>query len=183
MLILAAVTDQGMPGCSPILQPKGMLCPRLRIWETTKEPTRMQTHEGLFTTSSLDPSVPDTAEQGLGPRGGFQLTFKDWSRGPPEGVEQFLKFCLHFDMGPSRALSSVLILIGASCPRPGLSSYANVGLSKTLSCKLLVFCCNWSNGNFSSSLQGRGMAGRVLTLDLKWNGLNFLGLHASRLPI
>ena len=42
-------------------------------------------------------------------------------------------------MGPSRALSSVLILIGASRPRPGLSSYANVGLSKTLSCKLFFF--------------------------------------------
>ena len=45
-----------------------MLCPRLRIRETTKEPTPMQTHEGLFTSSSLGPSIPDTAEQGLGPR-------------------------------------------------------------------------------------------------------------------
>ena len=34
-----------------------------------------------------------------------------WSRGPPEGVEGFLKFCLHSDMGLSRALSSVPILI------------------------------------------------------------------------
>ena len=79
----------------------------------------MQTHEGLFTSSSLGPSVPDTAEQGLGPGGGFQLSFKDWSRGPPEGLEQFLKSCLHFDMGTSWALSSVLILIGASCPGLG----------------------------------------------------------------
>ena len=44
----------------------------------------MQTHEGLFTSSSLGPSVPDAAEQGLGPRGGFQLSFKGWSREPPE---------------------------------------------------------------------------------------------------
>ena len=40
-----------------------VLCPRLRIRETTKEPTPMQTHEGLFTSSSLGPSIPDTAEQ------------------------------------------------------------------------------------------------------------------------
>ena len=64
----------------------------------------------------MGPSVPDTAEQGLGPRGGFQLSFKDWSRGPREGVEQFLKFCLHFDMGPSRALNSGLILIEGFLP-------------------------------------------------------------------
>ena len=75
----------------------------------------MQTHEGLFTSSSLGPSVPDTAEH-LGPRGGFQLSFKGWSRGPPEGLEQFLKFCLHSDMGLSRALSSVLILIWGFLP-------------------------------------------------------------------
>ena len=72
----------------------------------------MQTHEGLFASSSLGSSVlPDTAERGLGPRGGFQLSFMGWSRGPPEGEEEFLKFCLHSDMGLSRALSSVLILI------------------------------------------------------------------------
>ena len=46
-----------------------VLCPRLRIQETTKEPTPMQTHEGLFTSSSMGPNIPDTAEQGLGPRG------------------------------------------------------------------------------------------------------------------
>ena len=67
----------------------------------------------------------DTAEQGLGPRGGFQLSFKDGSRGSSEGLEEFLKFCLHFDMGLSRALSSVLILIGASCPWLGLCSHSN----------------------------------------------------------
>ena len=34
----------------------------------------MQTHEGLFTSSSLGPSIPDTAEQGLGP--GLELVNK-----------------------------------------------------------------------------------------------------------
>ena len=87
----------------------------------------MQTHEGLFTSLSLGPSIPDTAEEGLGPRGGFQLSFKGWSLGPPEGVEQFLKFCLHSDMGPSSALRSVLI--EASCPWTGLSFYSIVGLA------------------------------------------------------
>ena len=100
-----------------------------------EKPTLKQTHEGLFTSSSLCPSIPDSAEQGLRPRGEFLLRFKGLSRGPPEGLEQFLKFCVHFDMGPSRALSSVLILIGASCPWPGLSFDSIVGLSRTLSCK------------------------------------------------
>ena len=45
-----------------------LLCPRLRIRETTKEPTPMQVHEGLFTSLSLGPSILHTAEQGLGPR-------------------------------------------------------------------------------------------------------------------
>ena len=62
-----------------------VLCPRLRIRETTKEPTVMQAHEGLLTSSSLDPSIPDTEEQGLGPQGGFQLSFMGCSRGPLEG--------------------------------------------------------------------------------------------------
>ena len=48
-----------------------LLCPWLRIWETTKKPIPMQTHEGLFTSLILCPSIPNTAEQGLGPRGGF----------------------------------------------------------------------------------------------------------------
>ena len=48
-----------------------LFCPRLRIRETTEKPTPMQAHEGLFTSSSLCPSTPDIAEQGLGPRGGF----------------------------------------------------------------------------------------------------------------
>ena len=80
----------------------------------------MQTHEGLFTSSILCPSIPDIADRGLGPEVGFSLVLRA-GLGPPEGLEQFLKFCLHFGMGPLRALSSVLILIGASCPWPGLS--------------------------------------------------------------
>ena len=83
-------------------------------------------------------------------------------------------------MGPSKALSSVLIPIGDSCPWPGLSSYAHVGLSRILTCKLLFFSCKWSNVNFRSSSQGPGMAGRVLRLNLKWNALIFL---ASTHPI
>ena len=55
------------------------------------------------------------------------FAFKGLSRGPPKGLEQFLKLCLHFDMGPSRALRSVLI--GASCPWTGLSFYSIVGLA------------------------------------------------------
>ena len=43
------------------------VCPRLGISETTEKPTPMQTHEGLFTSSSLCPSTPDITEQGLGP--------------------------------------------------------------------------------------------------------------------
>ena len=62
--------------------------------------------------------------------------------GPPEGLEQFLTFCLHFGMGPLRALSSVLILIGASCPWPGLSFDSIVELSRTISCKQQRFH-NW----------------------------------------
>ncbi|XP_048962681.1 uncharacterized protein LOC118353533 isoform X13 [Canis lupus dingo] len=46
-----------------------LLCPRLRIRKTMEKPTPKQTHEGLFTSSSLCPSIPDSAEQGLRPRG------------------------------------------------------------------------------------------------------------------
>ena len=60
---------------------------------------------------------PTQRSRDLGPRGGFQLSFMGWSRGPPEGVEEFLKFCLHSDMGLSRALSSVLILIWDFVPQ------------------------------------------------------------------
>ena len=42
--------------------------------------------------------------------------FIGWSRGFSEGVEEFLKFCLHSDMGLSRALSSILILIWGFLP-------------------------------------------------------------------
>ena len=48
----------------------------------------MQVQEGLLTSSSLGPSIPDTEEQGLGPRGGFQLSFMGCSRGPLEGGER-----------------------------------------------------------------------------------------------
>ena len=48
-----------------------LLCPRLRIRKTMEKPTPKQTHEGLFTSSSLCPSTPDIAEQGLGPQHGF----------------------------------------------------------------------------------------------------------------
>ena len=110
---------------------------------------------GFIYSSSLGPSIPDTAEQGLGPRGEFQLSCKGWSRGPPEGVEEFLKFCLHSDMGLSRALSSVLILmcdflpwalssvlilIWDFLPWLGLCSYSDMGLSRMLSCKLFSSC-------------------------------------------
>ena len=53
-----------------------LLCPRLRIWESMEKPTTMQTHEGLFTNSSFCPSMPDTEEQGLGPRVGFCLVLR-----------------------------------------------------------------------------------------------------------
>ena len=65
----------------------------------------MQVQEGLLASLSLGPSIPDTTEQGLSPRGGFQLSFMAWSRGFPEGVEEFLKLCSHSNMGLSRALS------------------------------------------------------------------------------
>ena len=83
-------------------------------------------------------------------------------------------------MGPSRALTSVPIIIGAFIPWLGLSSYSNVGLSRTLSCKLLFFSCNCRHVNFSSSSRGPGMAWHVWTLNLKWKGLHFLGLLGSR---
>ena len=35
----------------------------------------MQVHEGLLASSSLGPTIPDTAEQGFGPRSGLQLFF------------------------------------------------------------------------------------------------------------
>ena len=69
-------------------------------------------HEGLLASSSLGPSILHTAEQGLGPQSG--LYFIGWSRGFSEGVEEFLKFCLHSDMG----------LMGIE-----LCSHSNMGLS------------------------------------------------------
>ena len=54
---------------------------------------------------------PTQQSRDLDPEVGFSLVFIGWSRGSSEGVEEFLKFCLHFDMGLLRPLSSVLILI------------------------------------------------------------------------
>ena len=48
---------------------------------------------------------------------GLNFSRPPQSRGPPEAGEEFLKFCLHSDMGLSRALSSVLILIWDFLPR------------------------------------------------------------------
>ena len=90
----------------------------------------MQTHEGLFTSLSLGPSIPDTAEQGLEPQSGLQLGFlwAGWPRGFSKGVEEFLKFCLHSGYGAFKGIElcfhsnmelstmgvgSVFILIGA----------------------------------------------------------------------
>ena len=86
----------------------------------------MQTREGLLTSSNLGPSIPHTAEQGLGPRGGFQLTFKGWSRGRPWRnfsssvyiliwVFKGIKLCSHSDMG--------LFAMGIE-----LCSHSNIGL-------------------------------------------------------
>ena len=58
----------------------------------------MQVHEGLFTSSSLGPSILHTAEQGLGPRSGLQLGFL-WA-----GLGDFQKGWRNFS-------SSVYILI------------------------------------------------------------------------
>ena len=91
-------------------------------------------------------------------------------------MKEFLKFCLHFDTGLSRALSSVLILIWDfllvvfliwdSLPRAILSSVVFLiwdYLPRT-------FC------SFSYKVQllflGK-MAVLVLMLNLRWNGLNF----------
>ena len=45
--------------------------PKIANPRNHQKPTLMQTHEGLFTSLSLCPCIPDTVEQGLGPRGGF----------------------------------------------------------------------------------------------------------------
>ena len=45
----------------------------------------MQTHEGLFTSSSLGPSVSDTTEQGLGPEVGFSLVLRAGLGDLPKG--------------------------------------------------------------------------------------------------
>ena len=52
----------------------------------------MQTHEGLFTSSSLGPSAPDTVEQGLGPRDleAQQLYRGQWPMGYAESCTVML---------------------------------------------------------------------------------------------
>ena len=70
----------------------------------------MQTHQFDLQTRAWVQVYPTQRSRDLDPEVGFSLV-KGWSQGPPEGLEQFLKFCLHFDMRPSRAFSSVLILI------------------------------------------------------------------------
>ena len=57
-----SVALEGMSGQQALV-----LCPRLQIQETTNEPSLMQTPEDFFTSWSLSPSAPDTAEQGFGP--------------------------------------------------------------------------------------------------------------------
>ena len=71
-------------------------------------------------------------------RDGFQLSFKGWSREFPEGGEEFLKLCLHSDMGLSRALSSVLILIWDFLPQAGLCCLSDMGFSAEGNSEL---CC------------------------------------------
>ncbi|CAD7675109.1 unnamed protein product [Nyctereutes procyonoides] len=88
----------------------------------------MQVHEGLLTSSSLGPSIPDTAEQGLGPQGGFQLSFMGWSRGPPEGSRgPSLCSAVSGALGPKPELvnkpSCVCIGVGSSV----LSRIRNLG--------------------------------------------------------
>ena len=88
---------------------------------------------------------------------GYSWVFTGWSRGLPEGVEEFLKFCFHSDMG--------LPAMGVK-----LCSHSDMGLSRALS----GFSCNQSRVKFSSYSQGPEVAVLVLMLNLRWNGLNFL---------
>ena len=92
--------------------------------------------------------------------------FIGWSGGFSEGVEEFLKFCLHSDMGLSRALSSVLILIWDFLPR----AWALLSFWYGIPClrHSAVFPVK-----FSSYSQGPKMAVLVLMLNLRWNGLDF----------
>ena len=66
-LCLCAWGTEGLRGGSVALEGMSgqqalVLCPRLLIRETTKEPTPMQTPEGFFTSWSLGPSAPNTEE-------------------------------------------------------------------------------------------------------------------------
>ena len=91
--------------------------------------------------------------------------FMGWAMGFSEGVEEFLKFCLHSDMGLSRAWSSVLILIWGFLP-----------LAWAVVFWYWIPCWGHSavfSVKFSSSLQGPKMAVLAIMLNLRWNGLNF----------
>ena len=78
----------------------------------------MQTHEGLFTSSSLGPSAPTQWSRDLDPEVGFSLVLRAGLGDLQKGWSNFSKFCLHSDVGLSRALSSVLICQGLhqTCP-------------------------------------------------------------------
>ena len=89
----------------------------------------MQTTRVVIQTRAWVQVYPTEWSRELDPEDGFNLVLRAWSRGPPEGLEQFLKFCSLFDMGPSRALSTLLILIGASSPWIRLSFYSILGHS------------------------------------------------------
>ena len=73
---------------------------------------KMQAHEGLLASSSLGPSIPDTAEQGLGPGSGLQLGFLK------AGVGDFQKGWNNSKMGLSTTgMGSVVFLIWDYLPR------------------------------------------------------------------
>ena len=78
----------------------------------------MQAQEGLLANSSLGPSIPLTAEQGLGPQGGLQLGFMGWSRGFPVRVGEFLRLLVPHSDGC--ALRFFLELTWATGCRAGL---------------------------------------------------------------
>ena len=92
----------------------------------------------------------------MDPEGGYSGVFMGWSRGFSEGVEEFLKlFSFQYR---------------TFCQgHPELSSYSDMRLCQGRSAVFPV--------KFSSYSQGPEMAVLVLTLNLRWNGLNFLGLH------
>ena len=110
-----------------------LLCPRLRIRETTKEPTPMQAQEGLLASLSLGPSIPITAEQGLGPQSGLQLgflwaglgNFKGWKNFSSSVYVLIWVFQGHWALF---WLGSVVFLIWDSLPRTFCSFSCKVQL-------------------------------------------------------